>query len=51
LTGFDMAEIDLILEEGREARGEPSGPEDQVPEPKLSRKPSPPITPREATHR
>jgi DNA modification methylase len=33
LTGFDMAEIDLILEEGREARGEPSGPEDQVPEP------------------
>src|SRR5215510_14218143 len=33
LTGFEMAEIDLILEEAREASGEPSGPEDQAPEP------------------
>jgi DNA modification methylase len=29
LTGFETAEIDLILEEAREARGEPSGPEDR----------------------
>jgi DNA modification methylase len=33
LTGFEMAEVDLILEEAREASGEPSGPEDTVPEP------------------
>ena len=33
LTGFEMAEIDLILEEAREASGEPSAPEDTVPEP------------------
>ena len=32
LTGFDMAEIDLILEDAREANGESSGPEDKVPE-------------------
>ena len=32
LTGFDMAEIDLILEDAREANGEPGGPEDKVPE-------------------
>jgi ParB-like chromosome segregation protein Spo0J len=30
LTGFEMAEIDLILEEAREATGAPSGPEDAV---------------------
>jgi DNA modification methylase len=33
LTGFEMAEIDLILEEAREASGNASGPEDAVPEP------------------
>ena len=33
LTGFEMAEIDLILEEAREASGAASGPEDQAPEP------------------
>src|SRR5215475_10895660 len=33
LTGFEMAEIDLILEEAREASGAASGPEDTVPEP------------------
>lgn len=32
LTGFEMAEIDLILEEAREVSGKPSGPEDQTPE-------------------
>ena len=32
LTGFEMAEIDLILEEAHEASGDPSGPEDKVPE-------------------
>src|SRR5262245_2365167 len=32
LTGFDMAEVDLILEEAREASAA-SGPEDQAPEP------------------
>jgi DNA modification methylase len=32
LTGFEMAEVDLILEEAREASGDPSGPEDGVPE-------------------
>jgi DNA modification methylase len=36
LTGFEMAEIDLILEEAREASGDPSGPEDTVPEPSPS---------------
>ena len=33
LTGFEMAEIDLILEEAREASGAASGPEDAAPEP------------------
>jgi DNA modification methylase len=33
LTGFEMAEIDLILEDAREASGDSSGPEDAVPEP------------------
>ena len=33
LTGFETAEIDFILEEAREASSEPSGPEDQAPEP------------------
>jgi len=33
LTGFAMPEIDLILEDAFEAKGEPSGPEDDVPEP------------------
>ena len=32
LTGFEMAEIDLILEEAREATGAASGPEDKAPE-------------------
>src|SRR6516225_7675535 len=32
LTGFEMAEIDLILEEAREASATASGPEDEVPE-------------------
>jgi DNA modification methylase len=32
LTGFEMAEIDLILEEAHEAKGTPSGPEDNVPQ-------------------
>jgi DNA modification methylase len=32
LTGFEMAEVDLILEEAREATGDPSGPDDEVPE-------------------
>ena len=31
LTGFDMPEIDVILEDAREANGAPSGPEDTVP--------------------
>ncbi len=35
LTGFETAEIDLILEEAREASGDASGPEDAVPEPSL----------------
>ena len=30
LTGFEMAEIDLILEEAREASDAPSGPEDHA---------------------
>jgi DNA modification methylase len=33
LTGFEMAEIDVILEEAREASGDPSGPEDTAPQP------------------
>jgi 16S rRNA G966 N2-methylase RsmD len=33
LIGFEMAEIDLILEEAREASGDPGGPEDAAPEP------------------
>ncbi len=32
LTGFDVPEIDLILEENHEARGPSSGPEDVVPQ-------------------
>ena len=32
LTGFEMAEVDLILEEAREATGTASGPEDETPE-------------------
>jgi DNA modification methylase len=32
LTGFEMPEIDIILEDDREAKGEPGGPEDDVPE-------------------
>jgi DNA modification methylase len=32
LTGFEMPEIDLILEDAREANGVPSGPEDDVPQ-------------------
>ena len=42
LTGFEMAEIDLILEEAREASGDPSGPEDTLPE--LSPGPAPVIS-------
>jgi DNA modification methylase len=33
LTGFEMTEIDVILEEAREASGDPSGPEDTAPQP------------------
>src|SRR5262249_5683356 len=33
LTGFEMAEVDLILEEAREVSGAASGPEDTVLEP------------------
>jgi DNA modification methylase len=33
LTGFEMAEIDLLLEEAREATDASSGPEHQAPEP------------------
>jgi DNA modification methylase len=33
LTGFEMAEVDLILEEARETSGDSSGPEDAAPEP------------------
>jgi len=33
LTGFETAEIDLILDEAREASGVASGPEDAAPEP------------------
>src|SRR5215510_12606067 len=32
LTGFEMAEIDIILEEAHEATGVASGPEDEPPE-------------------
>jgi DNA modification methylase len=32
VTGFEMPEIDVILEEAREANGAPSGPEDHVPQ-------------------
>jgi DNA modification methylase len=32
LTGFEMPQIDVILEDAREAKGEPSGPEDDVPQ-------------------
>ena len=33
LTGFEMAEVDLILEDAREASGAATGPEDTAPEP------------------
>jgi DNA modification methylase len=33
LTGFDTAEIDIILEDAREATGAINGPEDKAPEP------------------
>ena len=33
LTGFETAEVDLILEEAREATGAECGPEDEAPEP------------------
>lgn len=33
LTGFEMGEIDIILENADEAKGEAAGPEDEVPEP------------------
>ncbi len=33
LTGFETAEIDLILEDAKTARGEPAGPEDKIPDP------------------
>jgi DNA modification methylase len=32
LTGFEMPEIDLVLEEAREAKGASKGPEDNVPQ-------------------
>jgi DNA modification methylase len=32
LTGFDIPEVDVILEEARDATGEPAGSEDSVPE-------------------
>jgi ParB-like chromosome segregation protein Spo0J len=38
LTGFEMPEIDLILEEAQEGKEAPSGPEDDVP-----RSPSGPV--------
>jgi DNA modification methylase len=31
LTGFDMGEIDIILDDDQEAKGETTGPEDEVP--------------------
>ena len=31
LTGFETGEVDLILDEAREATGAPSGPEDEIP--------------------
>ena len=33
LTGFDMGEIDVILDDANDARREAEGPEDEVPEP------------------
>ena len=33
LTGFEMGEIDIILDDADEAKGEAAGPEDEVPEP------------------
>jgi DNA modification methylase len=33
ITGFDMPEIDLVLEDADEAKRESSGPEDKVPDP------------------
>src|SRR6266567_182410 len=31
LTGFDMPEIDVVLDDAREAKGAPTGPEDTAP--------------------
>jgi 16S rRNA G966 N2-methylase RsmD len=33
LTGFDMGEIDIILDDAEDAKGEAAGPEDEVPQP------------------
>jgi len=33
LTGFEMGEIDLLLEEAKTASGESAGPEDKIPDP------------------
>ena len=33
LTGFETGEIDIILDDADEAKGEASGPEDEVPDP------------------
>jgi DNA modification methylase len=33
LTGFEMGEIDIILDSAEDAKGETAGPEDEVPEP------------------
>jgi DNA modification methylase len=37
LTGFEIAEIDLLIEEDADERGEENGPEDAVVEPKRNR--------------
>ncbi len=34
LTGFEMGEIDIILDEADEAKGDTMGPEDRVPDPR-----------------
>ena len=44
LTGFEMPEIDIILEDAREAGGASSGPEDAVPEPQPVRRSAGPET-------
>jgi hypothetical protein len=33
LTGFEMGEIDIILDDAEDAKGEAAGPEDEVPQP------------------